>query len=160
MDYFRGNGLHRVRLSGTLGMLGGVFFAVSSAWAALGSDAASIVADRAHFQASVTVRPHSLYDIHEMTLSTGTTVREYAAPGGVVFAIGWDGPAMPDLQQTLGAHFEEYLAAARANQSGHHHLAAQRGDLVIMSTGHMRAFAGRAYLASAVPPGVSIDELR
>jgi hypothetical protein len=160
MDYFRWDRLRPGRAFATLGLLGAVFFAISPAWAALGSDAASIAADRAHFQASVNVLPHGLYDIHEMTLSTGTTVREYAAPGGVVFAIGWDGPAMPDLHQTLGVHFEEYLAAARANQDGHHHLAAQRGDLVIMSTGHMRAFAGRAYLASAVPPGVSIDELR
>jgi hypothetical protein len=160
MDYFRWNRLRRGRLSGTLGLLGGALFAISPAWAALGSDAASIVADRAHFQASVNVQQHALYDIHEMTLSSGTSVREYAAPGGVVFAIGWDGPAMPDLHQTLGAHFGEYLAAARANQDGHHHLAAQRGDLVIMSAGHVRAFAGRAYLVSAVPPGVSIDELQ
>jgi hypothetical protein len=87
-------------------------------------------------------------------------VREYAAPGGMVFAVGWDGPAMPDLRQTLGAHYDEYLAAAHANQGGHHHLAAQRGDLVLVSNGHMRAFAGRAYLASAVPPGVSLEELR
>jgi len=160
MDDFRCNRLRLGRLFGVLAMLGGAVFAVSPARAALGSDAASIAADRAHFQASVRVTPHALYDIHEMLLSTGTTLREYAAPGGLVFAIGWDGPAMPDLRRTLGTHFEDYLAAARGNQGGHHHLAAQRGDLVLVSTGHMRAFAGRAYLASAVPPGVSVDELR
>jgi hypothetical protein len=95
-----------------------------------------------------------------MIVSTGTSVREYAAADGSVFAIGWDGPAMPDLRQVLGAHFEDFLAAARANRGGHHYLAAQRGDFVLLSTGRMRAFAGHAYLASAVPLGVSIDELR
>ena len=160
MDYFRKNRLHPDRLSGALVLLCGGIFAIPSARAALGGDAGSIAADQAHFQASVEISSHALYDVHEMILSTGTAVREYATPGGVVFAIGWDGPAMPDLHQTLGSHFEEYLAAARANQGGLHHLAGQRGDLVLVSTGHMRAFAGRAYLASAVPPGVSIDELR
>jgi hypothetical protein len=160
MDYFRWNRLRPGRLFSNLALLCGFFFSVPQALAALGSDAASIDADRAHFQASVKLTPHALYDVHEMTLSSGTTVREYAAPGGVVFAIGWDGPAMPDLRQTLGAHYEGYLAAARANEAGYNHLAAQRGDLVIMSAGHMRAFAGRVYLASTVPPGVFIDELR
>jgi hypothetical protein len=160
MDNFRWNRLRPGRLFGAITLIGGACFAASPAWAALGSNAASVNADRAHFQTSVKVTSHALYDIHEMTLSTGTTVREYAAPGGMVFAVGWDGPAMPDLRQTLGAHYDEYLAAAYANQGGHHHLAAQRGDLVLVSNGHMRAFAGRAYLASAVPPGVSLEELR
>jgi hypothetical protein len=160
MDYFRWNRLHPGRLLSNPALLGGFLLAVSPAWAALGGDAASIDADCAHFQASVKLTPHARYDVHEMTLSSGTTVREYVTPGGVVFAIGWDGPAMPDLRQTLGAHFEEYLAAARVNEAGYNHLAAERGDLVILSAGHMRAFAGRVYLASTVPPGVSINELR
>ena len=160
MDDFRWNRLRPGRLFGAFVLVGSACFALSPAWAALGSSAASSNDDRGQFQGSLKVTPHTLYDIHELTLSTGTTVREYAAPGGWVFAVGWDGPAMPDLRQALGAHYEEFLAAAQANQGGHHHLAAQRGDLVLESTGRMRAFAGRAYLASAVPPGVSVDELR
>jgi hypothetical protein len=140
-------------------LVGSACFAASPVWAALGSNAASIKADRTALQASLKVTTRPLYDIHEMTLSTGTTVREYAADG-VVFAIGWDGPAMPNLRQALGANYDEYVAAAQSNQGGHQHLAAQRGDLVLVSSGHMRAFAGHAYLASAVPPGISIDELR
>ena len=160
MDNFRWNPLRPGRLFGAFALVGSACFALSPAWAALGSSATSINDDRAQVQGSLKVTPHTLYDIHELTLSTGTTVREYAAPGGLVFAVGGDGPAMPDLRQALGVHYEEFLAAAQVNQGGHHHLAAQRGDLVLVSTGHMRAFAGRAYLASAVPPGVSVDELR
>jgi hypothetical protein len=128
--------------------------------AALGGDYASIAADQAYLQASLKVTARPLYEVHEMRLTTGTSVREYVAPGGTVFAIGWNGPAMPDLRQTLGANFADYVSAAQANRSGHHHLAVQRGDLVVQTTGHMRAFIGRAYLSSAVPAGVSIDELR
>ncbi len=160
MDTIRRNRPRPLRLFGAIILVGGACYAASPAWAALGSYAASISADRAAFQASVKVTSRALYDIHEMTLSSGTTVREYAAPDGMVFAVGWDGAAMPDLRQVLGASYNEYLAAAQENQGGHQHLAAQRGDLVLVSSGHMRAFAGRAYLASAVPPGVSIDELR
>jgi hypothetical protein len=160
MDKFRWSRLRPGRLFGAITLLASACFAHSPAWAALGGNAASITADRAHFQGSVKVTAHALFDIHELTSSTGATVREYAAPDGMVFAIGWDGPAMPDLRQALGVHYEEFLAAAQANQGGHHHLAAQRGDLVLVSSGHMRAFSGHAYLASAVPPGVSIDELR
>jgi hypothetical protein len=160
MDYFRWNRLRPARLWGTLALLGSAFFACSPAWAGLGSDIASIAADQAHFQTSDKVTSHPLYDVHEMVVSSGTSVREYAAPDGRIFAVGWDGPAMPDLRQALGANFEDFVLAARANQRGHHYLAAQRGDLVLVSTGRMRAFAGHAYLASAVPPGVSIAELR
>jgi len=160
MDYLRWNQLRLGLLCGNLALLGAVLPAAPPARAALGGDHGSVAADQAHLQASIKVTAHPLYEVHELRLTTGTTMREYAAPGGTVFAIGWDGPAMPDLQQTLGAYFSDYVDAARANQSGHHHLAATRGDLVVQSTGHMRAFIGRAYLASAVPAGVSLDELR
>jgi hypothetical protein len=160
MNYFGWNGQRPGRLFGALALVGNALFACSPAQAALGSDIASIAADQAHFQTSDKVTSHPLYDVHEMAVSSGASVREYAAPDGTVFAIGWDGPAMPDLRQALGTHFEDFVAAARVNQGGHHYLAAQRGDLVLVSTGRMRAFAGHAYLASAVPPGVSIAELR
>jgi hypothetical protein len=160
MDYFRWNRLRLPRLRRSLALLGGALFACSPAWAALGSDVASIASDQALFHASDKVTPHPLYDVHEMVISTGTSVREYAAPDGRVFAVSWEGPAMPDLRLALGTHFNDFVAAARASAGSHHYLAAQRGDLVLVSTGRMRAFTGYAYLASALPPGVSIGELR
>jgi hypothetical protein len=160
MDYFRWNRLWLQRRRRSLALLGGALFACSPAWAALGSDIASIASDQAHLHATDKVTSHPLYDVHEMVVSTGTSVREYAAPDGRVFAVSWDGPAMPDLRQALGPHFEDFVAAARASQGSHHYLTAQHGDLVLVSTGRMRAFAGYAYLASALPPGVSTDELR
>jgi hypothetical protein len=162
MDYRGWNGTWpERRLTLALpGLLAAYLLLTPAAWAALGSDTASVAADQAHFHASARVTTHALYEVHELVLATGTTVREYAVTGGRVFAVAWEGPAIPDLQQVLGASFADFVAAAQANQSGHHHLAATRGDLVLVSTGRMRAFIGRAYLASAVPPGVSIDEIR
>jgi Protein of unknown function (DUF2844) len=160
MDYFRWNSL---RQAGLLRILTGLCCAAvtySPAWAALGNDIASVAADQAAFRSADKVTSHPLYDIHEMVVASGTSVREYIAPDGRVFAVGWDGPALPDLRQVLGVHFEEFGAAARASQSGHHYLSAQRGDLVLVSTGRMRAFSGYAYLASAVPAGVAVNELR
>ncbi|HTD04666.1 DUF2844 domain-containing protein, partial [Undibacterium sp.] len=40
----------------------------------------------------------SNYSINESTLSSGTVVREYVASSGIVFAVSWTGPIMPDLQ--------------------------------------------------------------
>jgi hypothetical protein len=160
MDYHRWSRLRLGLLCGNLALGCGVLLAAPAALAALGGDQASIGADQTQLQASVNVSSRPLYDVHELTLPSGTMVREFAAPGGAVFAIAWNGPALPDLRQTLGAYFGAYIEAAKANQGGHHHLAAVRADLVVQSTGHMRAFIGRAYLASAVPAGVSIDELR
>ncbi|MFI4890335.1 MAG: DUF2844 domain-containing protein [Steroidobacterales bacterium] len=160
MDYRRWNRLRLGLLLGNIALSGGVLLAAPQAYAALGGDHASIAADQAYLKASLKLTSRPLYEVHELQLPTGTTVREYAAPDGAVFAIAWNGPAMPDLQQTLGTYFADYVEAARTSQQGHNHLAAVRADLVVQSTGHMRAFVGRAYLASAVPAGVSIDELR
>ena len=51
----------------------------ASAWAALGGDAASVEADRAHMRGELRVIPTVAYTVHEIT-STGLVMREYAAP--------------------------------------------------------------------------------
>jgi hypothetical protein len=93
-------------------------------------------------------------------LASGTRVREYATPAGLVFAVTWNGPALPDLQQTLGTHFADYTMAAQTNPNGHRHLHYAGSDVVIESGGRMRAFFGRAYLKALLPAGVSATELR
>jgi hypothetical protein len=160
MGNHRGVALRPGSLLGCLALLGGMVLAAPRAHAALGSDYASIAADAAQLRAAIKITPHTGYEVHEITLPSGTAVREYVSGGGIVFAVAWNGPAMPDLRQTLGNYFGAYVAAAQANRSGHHHLAATHGDLVIQSHGRMRAFIGRAYLASAVPAATPIDELR
>jgi hypothetical protein len=128
--------------------------------AALGAPYASIEADQTALRASLKVTPHANYEVHELTLPSGTLVREYVTTSGIVFAVAWNGPAKPDLSELLGPYFADLNAAARTGRGGHNHLSLKRSDLVIQAGGHMRAFSGRAYLVAAVPAGVSIDDLR
>lgn len=98
------------------------------------------------------------YSVRETTLDSGTVVREYLGSSGLVFAVSWNGPFLPDLRSLLGTHFATLTddSAARARRGhgrGRVHIA--RDDLVIESAGHMRAYSGRAWIASALPAGVT-----
>ena len=132
----------------------------ASSQAALGAAADSIAVDQVQLRASDNVSRRPAYEIHELMLPSGTSVREYVAGAGIVFAIAWSGPALPDLRQILGSSFADYLGAAQSRHGGHHHLSLVRSDLSIVSSGHMRAFTGRAVLLQLVPAGVSGNELR
>jgi len=87
------------------------------------------------------------------SITLRTVLREFATVGGIVFAVAWSGPAMPNLQQTLGSYFDVYVTAAKAPHAGHRHLQVQQDNFVMQSSGRMRAFTGRAYLPQAVRPG-------
>ncbi len=142
---------------------GGVLIAALTpciAAAALGEPEASIQADALQLHGSINVTEHAAYRVHEIQLPSGTRVREFAGPDGKVFAVAWSGPAAPNLRQTLGRFFDPFVAAAGARRTGHGHLQVRAGDLVVQSGGHMRAFAGRAYLSGSVPSGVDPGELR
>jgi len=130
------------------------------ALAALGDLAQSIELDRAQLNASARIVTAPRYTVYELAAPGGTIVREFVAPSGIVFAIAWRGPFMPDLRQALGAYFEPYQSAVRTNSAGHGQVSVAEPDLVVNSGGHQRAFFGQAYLPQALPPGVSSDELR
>ncbi len=127
--------------------------------AGLGQTEATVGSDAEQLNGSIKSTERSNYRIHEILLPSGTLVREYSTSGGTVFAVAWSGPAIPDLRQTLGRYFESYTTAARAPHVGHHHLQIRRNDFVMESNGHMRAFAGNAYLPQVIPDGFSPTEL-
>jgi len=102
----------------------------------------------------------ALYTVHEMQTPSGTTVREFVSPAGVVFAVTWQGPSMPDLRQALGAYFPIYQTAPPTGRFGHSHRAVERPDLVVHSGGHLRSFFGLAYVPRLVPAGVAADQLK
>lgn len=100
------------------------------------------------------------YTVSETTLDNGTLVREYVAADGTVFAVGWNGPFMPDLRTLLGAHFDTMVqAAAQRPHAGHSQFALKQSDVVIESGGHMRAYAGRAWIPAQLPAGVATAEI-
>jgi hypothetical protein len=100
------------------------------------------------------------YTVHEIQSPTGTVVREYISDSGKVFAVSWTGPILPDFRQTLGRYFAEYSSAASSPHVGRRHLSIQRSDLVVHSSGHMRAFYGNAYVPSLLPPNFSAAEIK
>ena len=129
------------------------------AGAALGEAEASVVRDTAQLSGSVKIMAHDSYRLHEIQAASGTRVREFVAPDGRIFAVAWNGPAIPNLRETLGKYFDDYAAAAKSTRAGHNRLVITQGDLVVESSGHMRAFSGVAYLRSAIPAGVDAGAL-
>jgi hypothetical protein len=130
------------------------------AFAALGGDLSSVQADQARLQASERVIATQSYTVHEMQTARGTLIRQFVSPEGTVFAVSWQGWA-PDLEQLLGAYFDQYVQAAQA-QPGRRargvHI--DTGDFVLESGGHMRSVSGRAFLRSKLPSGVTSDQVR
>ncbi|MPQ56872.1 DUF2844 domain-containing protein [Duganella sp. FT27W] len=97
---------------------------------------------------------NAVYTVSQSTLDSGTIVREYTDAAGKVFAVSWTGPTLPDLRTLLGSKFTALTdATGRRTQAGHSQLALNQSDVVIVSNGHMRSFAGHAFIPSAVPAG-------
>lgn len=133
--------------------------APGAATAALGGDEVSVQADRVRLKGSASVRQTQHYALHEIVQPSGTAVREYVSPAGRVFAVAWDGPVLPDLQQVLGPYFERYVAAAKDKRVKRTPVVIRETTLVVVTGGRVRAFTGRAYVPGLVPPGVDADAL-
>jgi hypothetical protein len=130
-----------------------------SASAALGGDAATVEADVAHLQGKLKIARVQRYAVHEIEAPHGTVVREYLSPAGKVFGVAWNGPVKPDLRQVLGPYFDTYVeAVAKRKTRGPVQIVLP--GLVVNSSGHMRAFAGNAYLPDSLPDGVAAEEVR
>jgi hypothetical protein len=130
------------------------------AHAALGAAEASVFADQSQMSATLlrTVTG-ARFTMHELQARSGTLVRQYVAPGGMVFGLAWQGPTMPDLRQLLGANFDAYVGAVAARRA-RGPVSVELPGLVVQSSGRMRAFAGRAYLPQSLPPGVSAGDVQ
>jgi hypothetical protein len=103
----------------------------------------------------------SNYVTRDTTLATGTHVREYISGSGVVFALTWNGPFLPDLKALLGKHFDAMVAeSARMPRAGRSHIGINGPEVVINSGGHMRAFEGSAWIPAEFPAGFTADDVR
>jgi hypothetical protein len=142
------------------GLLAAALLLPCIASATLGQPEASVSADAVQLKGSIQATSLANYRVHEIQLSSGTAVREFVSLDGNVFAIAWNGRSVPNLRQTLGAFFDQYVAALQVRRGDHRHVQVELDNLVVQSTGHMRGtFAGRAYLPAAIPAGVSLGEL-
>ena len=133
------------------------------ALAALGGDVASVHEDQAQMKGSLKSTQGTGYALHEIKGAAGTVVREYVSPDGNVFAVAWQGPAIPNLQQILGSYFQTFSDAAQAQRAAHRGRGAlyvQQPGLVVESTGHARTYSGRAYDPGKLPQGVTANDIR
>lgn len=135
-----------------------------SALAALGGHVEPIAntQGQAVVRAQVRVTPSNGYTVHESTTEAGITLREYVSPQGIVFAVTWNGPSLPDLNALLGDYFPQFkeAMAQRRSHGIRGSVALKQDDLVVESGGHLRDFRGRAYAPNLLPPQVSIDEIQ
>ncbi|HSB74932.1 MAG TPA: DUF2844 domain-containing protein [Terriglobales bacterium] len=133
---------------------------VTPAWATLGEAAQSVQSDQVRMRGTLRVSQQEAYTVHELHAPYGTVVREYVSPSSAkVFAVTWQGPRIPDLQQLLGSYFDQFTRAVRSRR-GHGPLLIELPGLVVQSTGHQRSFTGRAYLPQEVPSGVRAHSLQ
>lgn len=138
-------------------------FTALPAFAGLGQDVGSVESDRAHMQGALRVTQVQAYAVHEIQSPNGTVVREYVSTSGKVFAVAWQGPWLPDMRQILAGYFESYQSGAQMRQRsrlGLRPMTIQQPGLVVQSGGHMRWFAGRAYVPDMLPQGVKAETLR
>jgi len=130
------------------------------AGATLGEPEVTVQSDVAQLRASIkNSDDRAGYRVHEIQLPGGTLLREFVAPDGNVEILAQSLPTKPDLRQALGKYFDAMVSAPKPKFADRRHLQIQQGDLVVQGSGHMRAFSGRAYLASAIPSGVDLGDL-
>ena len=135
----------------------------SPAWGALGGDTASIEADRVHMQGTRKMRAAEFFAVHEIQAANGTVVREFVSNEGKVFAVAWHGPWQPDMRQLLGSYFDQYARAAQSRggaRMGRRPVMIDEAGLVVEISGHLRAFAGRAYVPEMLPAGVQVESIQ
>ena len=134
--------------------------AAAPAFAALGGDVSSVQADLAHMKGAIRVTTNAAVTVHEISTAYGTSVREFIAADGKVFAVSWSGPVNPDLRQVLGSYYPQFAQAASTTHGNHRRLNIEQPGLVVQNVGRLRAFAGRAWVPSMLPENFSIDDIK
>jgi len=135
---------------------------VVPASAELGGDTASVYRDMERMHGTVQLRNTQQYTIFEINGPTGTTVREFVGPDGIVFGIAWEGRFIPEMDQVLGTYFDQYSAAVKAvtgRYFGRRHLDMRLPNLVFESNGHMGWYYGRAYIPESVPKETKLEDI-
>ena len=130
------------------------------AQASLGQAKASVDADVTHFKARLKSTASTTYTVHELTGDGGGVTREYTNGSGVVFAVSWDGPARPDLQQLFGNYFARFQADVHSRARLHRAMRADDIDFVVRTGGHPGHMWGYALLPDQVPQGFSMEGLQ
>ncbi len=136
------------------------FGVAAPAWASLGASRASVDTDVAHFKARLKSTAQTNYTVQELTADGGMVTREYSNASGTVFAVSWDGPVRPDLQQLFGNYFPRFQADVQGNGRRHQAMRADDIDFIVRTGGHPGHMWGFALLPGETPQGFSTDVLQ
>lgn len=136
------------------------FCIATRATAALGGTEATVQVDQTRMHATLRTTVTPRFTVHELESPAHTTVREYAAPSGIVFGVAWQGRAHPDLRQLLGPYFPQYADALAKRRTRRSPVTVTLPGLVVRVGGHMRAFTGKAWLPAELPAGVVPGDIR
>ena len=146
------------------GLLAGCFMVAAAvpARAGLGGNVNSIESDAIAMRGTMSSpaateapQPAGAYSVKSFVTSNGVKVREYVAPSGAIFGIGWQGHRPPDLSVLLGSYYPEYEKAAALKTHRDLHREVTRGpNSVVVMAGHMGHIVGHAYVPSLAPAGV------
>ncbi len=132
-------------------------FAGGAAQAHLGGGLASVQADGVAWQAPAVFVSGARFSVFTHTTAEGVKVRQFVSLEGLVFAVAWDGPVLPDMERLLGGQFPLYQNALQQRKRS---VRVDTPSLSLESGGMMRAFVGRAYLPDQLPAGVTALELQ
>ena len=145
--------------SGAMAGLGGAPLTAS----ALGADAGAVkLRANEAMKSSAASGSAGLYTLNRLQLASGTTITEYVNKSGVVFAVSWLGPVLPNLSHLLGTHFPVFKSESdRLRQVGKRGgpVSLNAAGLVVVSSGRMGHFSGFAYKDALIPAGVNADDL-
>ncbi len=134
------------------------------AWASLGGSTSTALRDGAwKSQARVAAAVGSGARVTDTVVLTPgqVLVHEYSGASGRIFAVSWSGPMVPDLQRLYADYFPAYVAWRQTHPSLSLDapVEVRSSSIVAYLGGHMRAFAGSAYVPALVPAGVELARL-
>ena len=135
----------------------GLLLAGGATHAYLGGNEASVQADGSAWQAPAMVARGTRFTVLTHTTAEGMKVRQFLSATGLVFAVAWDGPVLPDMERLLGGYFPLYQNALQQRKRS---VRVDTPSLVLESGGMMRAFVGRAYLPDQLPAGVPAVDIQ
>ena len=135
---------------------------VPEARASLGGRGESIDHDRLILKAQRHLTSVKGTQVHELTLANTTVVREYSRADGVVFAVSWQGPGRPNLEEIFGAYYPRFQAdnSTAVRQHYRQALGSDHLDFIVRTGGHSGDFWGMAFLPMQAPSGFSPADMK
>jgi hypothetical protein len=124
--------------------------------AELGGDVASILNEQKQFNSQLSSAQQNGVNVYTQTLPSGIALQEYLSSNGVIFAVTWSGPYLPNLQVLLGGYFKDYLVAIKESRRS---VYLSNENIIIQSSGMMGAFQGFAFLPKQAPVGFTSNNL-